>query len=720
MKSDFLSNMSHELRTPMNGVLGVFNLLLDSSLSKPQSKLVNTGLFSGKLLLQLINDILDISKLDAGKLDIESISFNPIYLLETVVDNFSMSGQTKQLTILAHIAPDIPYHLIGDPLRVQQIVTNILSNAIKFTDEGSVNIFSIYEKGIWKISIKDTGVGMSEEQQQNIFDEFTQADLSTTRNFGGTGLGLSICRKLLNLMNGSITLSSKVGHGSIFTIDIPVLPDPAKVKPEQSFSECLNEVIIINQNTFESDFIQACLVHWDVEHIHKFSCFGNFDSQANRLCLKNDVLFIVSMEIYQLLSEAQQSVFNHHQVILLANNNHDYPNLSHISLPVKQSELFDNIANIFGLESEFTKADSSKKINYHFNQQLILLVEDNDINQQIASLLLTSVNLQVLTAMNGQEAVELVQKHSFDLILMDIQMPVMDGVSATKAIRALSGKYASIPILALTANCFSSDIAETKDAGMNGHIGKPIVPEILYFEIAKYLNVNNENETIEHKPLENNDIWVKNTKQQALLKGITFDVLLEKTLGKTEFMASILTSFSNDIMGDFKASEEMFDQDLLSDTSRFFHTLKGTSGNIGANTLYELCVEIDIEFKRKKVMTKEVFTALSSPIKDELALIIEGIQHFLKSLPKAKEKISLRAINHQEFTKKLAIIEAAIYSDASEAERITKELLTCKLPNTAITQLNLLMSAITNFDYSEMESLVSSLEKAMDNSNDRL
>jgi hypothetical protein len=311
--------MSHELRTPMNGVLGVLNLLLDSSLSK----------------------------LDAGKLDIESISFNPIYLLESVGDNFSMSGQTKQLTVLAHIAPDIPYHLIGDPLRIQQIVTNLLSNTIKFTDKGGVHLFSIYKKGMWKISIEDTGMGMSDEQQRGIFEEFTQADLSTTRNYGGTGLGLSICQKLLNLMNGSIKLSSKIGHGSTFKIDTPILADPAEIKPEQSFSKRLYEVVIINQNVLESDFIQACLTHWHVEDVHKFSCFISFESQANQLCLNKNVLFIVSVEIYKLLSEVERGVFNH-QFILLANNDHNYLHLPHVSLPVKQSELFDHIANIIG------------------------------------------------------------------------------------------------------------------------------------------------------------------------------------------------------------------------------------------------------------------------------------------------------------------------------------------------------------------------------------
>lgn len=609
VKSEFLANMSHELRTPLNGVLGMLTLLKNTQLSNKQNKFVSTATNSGELLLALINDVLDFTKLDNDKLDLEHIPFNPVEVIQFTCEPFATEALSKQLELVYLIAPDIPSSLLGDPTRIKQIITNIVANAIKFTEQGEVVVSASFEQGEFIISVSDTGIGMTEEQLDKVLDKFSQANESTTRKFGGTGLGLSICKLLIELMSGMFSISSKEGQGSCFEIRLPLEVEKENVITTLPPDIGEQKVLLIFQQEQLLDHVEELLMHWKFTEIDKaFS----FDLATSLLAINQYDLVIVGqkiqLEIYDDVFQVIRSYNPDCQLIsyweagTAVKSDADHIMLH---LPIKQSDLYDSLVLKTDPQKRFgVMQNLSDQADYKGSS--VLLVEDNLVNQQVAQELLSLFNCQVTIANNGQEALDLVQFEAFDLILMDIQMPVMDGITATKAIRDLGGTFTNLPIIALTAHNLAGDKEKSIAAGMQDHITKPIEVK----ELSRVLNIYL---TDEFDLINKEEAYIEEYDQEQY-PGLAVEEAMERVLGSKDLYIRITKEFSRITkinLTELKEGIEKQDQNTL---LRVSHTIKGSAANIAANELSKHAESFEVTVKQSEVFTQEQCTKLQQQL----------------------------------------------------------------------------------------------------------
>lgn len=523
MKSNFLANMSHEIRTPMNGVLGFLQLLKETRTTREQAEFINDALKSSELLLQIINDILDFSKMEANKLNIDEIDFDLHVLIDDITIMAASMAQNKNLELNSLICSDIPQNVIGDPIRIKQVLTNIINNAIKFTTSGEVTICvsqidESTEDCIINFDIKDTGIGIEKNKIDLIFEEFSQADTSTTRKFGGTGLGLAITKKLIQLLDGNINVESEVGKGTTFTVSLPLKKDKnAIIKPPVLLNNL--QILAVDSNTTNLKIIDYYL------------------SRTNCIVFKasstDDIIKIISNKnnnISVVLIDEKMEIIENEKISTLIRNNENFKNVPFIQFsalchladfscctnkifeecltkPINKDDLISAIIRTLNKQGNVTKTNSNNK---HLTQKLfnpnskILIVEDNEINLKLIKKILAQHGLTCDTASNGIDAVEAFKTNSYDLIFMDCQIPIMSGYEATIAIRAIENGVKRVPIIALTANVLADDKEKCFESGMDHYISKPINKNQLLDILTKYLNkstettrsVNNANEII--------------------------------------------------------------------------------------------------------------------------------------------------------------------------------------------------------------------------------
>ena len=512
-KSEFLANMSHEIRTPMNAIIGMSYLAMQTSLSRKQADYVNKIQSSAEALLGIINDILDFSKIEAGKLDLEEIPFNLNDTIDHLVQIISHKSQEKSLELLIDLSPDLPLDLVGDSLRLGQILINLANNSIKFTDQGEIVIrakpIKQNEKNVTvEFSVCDTGIGMTEEQLGRLFKSFSQADASTTRKYGGTGLGLTISKTLTELMQGEMWVESISGEGSQFYFTatfgiaekntahiqaspaslagLPILivddsvaareilftmSESLGFKPELAASgaEALEKLTLAEQNNQPYKLV---LSDWKMPHMDGIELGEKIISQGF-LSSPPKLVIVTAYDRDEMVKKARH--------IHLA---------SSITKPVCASTLFNTTLKVMGETQDLLPEKQNKRLDISFAEGIvgaeILLVEDNEINQQIAVELLEMAGLVVTVACNGKIAVDAVEHKAFDAVLMDIQMPVMDGLTATKEIRKLE-KYQHLPIIAMTAHAREEDKLRSLAAGMNLHIAKPVTAKLLLTSILEVI-----------------------------------------------------------------------------------------------------------------------------------------------------------------------------------------------------------------------------------------
>ncbi|NOR40123.1 MAG: response regulator, partial [Gammaproteobacteria bacterium] len=602
-KSDFLANMSHEIRTPMNAIIGMSHLALQTALDNKQRNYISKVHRSAESLLGIINDILDFSKIEAGKLDMESTTFQLEDVLENLGSLVGLKAEEKNLEFLFDIPDTLPTALIGDPLRLGQILINLGNNAVKFTEEGEV-VVAISEVATegdrvkLQFSVSDTGIGMSEENKAKLFQSFSQADSSTSRKYGGTGLGLAISKSLSELMGGEIWVDSEPGSGSTFsfTVWLERQKNVTPRRPVDDSSLSGLRVLLVDDHATAREILGKLLASFGFE----------VDSAASG----KEALFMleeaVASKPYTLVLmdwwmegmdgvEATRRIKSHQRlprppkvIMVTAHGRGDALTATKdmaidglLTKPVTASSLLDAIMLAMGREQAedvlpSRRSDADRIAQEKLRGAHVLLVEDNEINQELALELLTSIGISVEVANNGQEALDLLAQRDYDGVLMDCQMPVMDGFTATREIRRQE-KFADLPVLAMTANAMAGDREMCLAAGMNDHITKPINVNSMFNTMARWI-------TPARPAPERAGHADKEQLSTALpeIPGLDIRCGLATTQGNADLYRRLLLRFESayrDFAADFAAACQ--DEDESSPT-RSAHTLKGVAASIGA------------------------------------------------------------------------------------------------------------------------------------------